>query len=89
MPFVAWASSRKRESLLATTPGVDDSRMGSVSSLFDPRVAAWMTDTGSSDKALEFEALCVSRLGCAHTNGAFSRGWPIRLVKGGHKSYCG
>ncbi|CAN0129710.1 unnamed protein product, partial [Scytosiphon promiscuus] len=36
---------------------------GAVSGLFDPRVAAWMLDTGSStDKSLEFEALCVSWL---------------------------
>lgn len=36
---------------------------GAVSGLFDPRVAAWMLDTGSStDKTLEFEALCVSWL---------------------------
>ncbi|CBJ29252.1 DNA polymerase [Ectocarpus siliculosus] len=33
-----------------------------VSGLFDTRVAAWMTDTGKADKALEFEALCVSWL---------------------------
>ncbi|CAB1096270.1 unnamed protein product [Ectocarpus sp. CCAP 1310/34] len=33
-----------------------------VSRLFDTRVAAWMTDTGKADKALEFEALCVSWL---------------------------
>lgn len=32
------------------------------SGLFDPRVAAWMSDTGTTDKALEFEALCVSWL---------------------------
>lgn len=30
-----------------------------VAGLFDPRVAAWMSDTGATDKALEFEALCV------------------------------
>lgn len=36
---------------------------GGVSDLFDPRVAAWMLDTGSStDKTLEFEALCVAWL---------------------------
>lgn len=33
-----------------------------VSELFDPRVAAWMSDTGTADKGLEFEALCVSWL---------------------------
>lgn len=33
-----------------------------VSGLFDPRVAAWMSDTGTTDKALEFEALCISWL---------------------------
>ena len=33
-----------------------------VSGLFDLRVAAWMSDTGTADKALEFEALCVSWL---------------------------
>eukprot|EP00903_Cladosiphon_okamuranus_P006776 g6606.t1 len=33
-----------------------------VSGLFDPRVAAWMSDTGTTDKGLEFEALCVSWL---------------------------
>lgn len=33
-----------------------------TSGLFDTRVAAWMTDTGKADKALEFEALCVSWL---------------------------
>lgn len=40
-----------------------------VSGLFDPRVAAWMSDTGSTDKALEFEALCYSRLEKPHTGG--------------------
>lgn len=32
-----------------------------VCSLFDPRVAAWMTNTDSTDKSLELEALCLGR----------------------------
>ena len=39
-----------------------DAPHSTVSGLFDPRVAAWMSDTGTTDKGLEFEALCVSWL---------------------------
>lgn len=39
-----------------------DYHSSTVTGLFDPRVAAWMLDTGSTGKALEFEALCVSWL---------------------------
>ena len=73
MPLIAWrrrpassafaAQSGSGESGAGDLPGSDGSRpIYTVSALFDPRVAAWMSDTGSTDKALEFEALCVSWL---------------------------
>lgn len=75
MPFVAWTRHLDSTSMTASGApknrgsdrGVGAVSDGSaalfpglaVSDLFDPRVAAWMADTGSTDKALEFEALCV------------------------------
>lgn len=72
MPLIAW-SRRPRSATITASQGTseeegcgktgDGSRAPpqvTVSGLFDPRVAAWMADTGSTDKALEFETLCVS-----------------------------
>lgn len=84
MPLIAWrrrpasrdfaARSAGAEGGVGDLPGSDGSHVANaVSGLFDPRVAAWMTDTGSSDKALEFEALCVSRLKEANTGECYVR----------------
>ena len=78
MPLIAWrrrpasrdftARSAAGEGGVGNPSGSDGSHVANtVSGLFDPRVAAWMTDTGSSDKTLEFEALCVSWLKEANT----------------------
>lgn len=51
-----------------------------VSDLFDPRVAAWMIDTGSTEKALEFEALCHSKLpACSSAAGGDER-WMVMVM---------
>lgn len=72
MPLVAWR--RRSKSTVSFDPPAKDAGEGRnptdeasislamVSELFDPRVAAWMVDTGSTDKGLEFEALCISTL---------------------------
>lgn len=82
MPFIAWTMTAKTEATLpsdepisssfpaeSTSSTGDTSMPASVLGLFDPRVAAWMTDTGSTEKALEFEALCHSRLPPARRSG--------------------
>lgn len=72
MPLIAWRR-RAKSTISFDIPTKGDGEGGSptdeasissamVSGLFDPRVAAWMADTGNTDKALEFEALCFSRL---------------------------
>lgn len=84
MPLIAWrrrpasrgfaARSAGGEGGVGDLPGSDGSHVvNTVSGLFDPRVAAWMTDTGSLDKALEFEALCVSWLKEANTGECYVR----------------
>lgn len=84
MPLIAWrrrpasrdfaARSAAGEDGVSDLPGSYGSQlMNSVSGLFDPRVAAWMSNTGSIDKALEFEALCVSWLKEANTGECFGQ----------------
>ena len=78
MPLIAWGRRPTSRARFVHLPreGGGNAREGSpgkcegaasrsVAGLFDPRVAAWMVDTGSTDKALEFEALCMSRLSSA------------------------
>lgn len=72
MPLIAWRR-RAKSTISFDIPAKGASEgcsptdeasisLAMVSGLFDPRVAAWMVDTASTDKALEFEALCFSRL---------------------------
>lgn len=71
------ASTRDSSLQQATT----DCHSSMVAGLFDPRVAAWMLDTGRAGKALEFEALCVSWLEDEEENAAGEGGRMQRRLR--------